>query len=345
MPAARRQPVHRATAALLIGYRCRCGRWRRDLPFSRTSSLTTGQAMRSTSRAADSFSSSHWVTVATPPAGSGLPACRLSPSRSASPAIRETITASYDSCGGGAAQACLPACRTGRPRSLLGNMTSCSSSPPISCQFPHPFRYESRPGRYVRRLYAAHENNLGYVAHQAGPMCRASSGARQRRPSCGGPSSASLPRSPEKVPQTAPFCSPRLCKSGGDTFSPPLFDCAAYATGFLPSLAFPLSRVLRVVRSSAARSAIAVGLRSARAVPVAVVSGVLLRAGLAYRHSFFRAQRGARRPPHIPPLVLIGHHRFLCLAGIGSRGVSPPSGYSAGGIASLRGLVFRQVPR
>ena len=208
-------------------------------------------------------------------------------------------------------------------------MTSCSSSPPISCQFPHPFRYESRPGRYVRRLYAAHENNLGYVAHQAGPMCRASSGARQRRPSCGGPSSASLPRSPEKVPQTAPFCSPRLCKSGGDTFSPPLFDCAAYATGFLPSLAFPLSRVLRVVRSSAARSAIAVGLRSARAVPVAVVSGVLLarrpcvspfvlpgsagRAAAAahpaacpYRTSPFPVPGGHRQSWGITPLRLLG---------------------------------------
>lgn len=62
-----------------------------------------------------------------------------------------------------------------------------------------------------------------------------------------------------------------------------------------------------------------------------------LRAGLAYRHSFFRAQRGARRPPHIPPPALIGPHlfRFLCLTSVVSRGISPPSGYSAGTITSF----------
>jgi hypothetical protein len=183
MPAAPRQPLHRAILRRRSRFRCRCrrGRWRRDLPCSRTSSLTTGQAMRSTPRAAGSFSSSHWVTAATPPSRAGPPACRLSPSRSARPAIhgrseRPTTLAVVS------AQASLPACRTGsRPRYLLGNMTSCSPSRPLSSQFRHPFRCESRPGRYIRRLYAAHERNLGCVARQAVPMCRASSGARHGR--------------------------------------------------------------------------------------------------------------------------------------------------------------------
>ena len=67
----------------------------------------------------------------------------------------ETITASYDSCGGTASPP-LPACPMGdRPRSPLGSTASCSSSPAISSQLPLPFRCESRPGNYIGRQLAA----------------------------------------------------------------------------------------------------------------------------------------------------------------------------------------------
>ena len=181
MPAVTRRPPHRAILRRWSQFRWRCrrGRWRRDLPCSRTSSSTTARATLSTPTAAGSFLSSHSGATATLPKENGLPACSLSPSRSADPAIRGRSERPTTSAVVLETHPRLPACPVGdRPRSPLGNMTSCSSSPAISSQLPIPFRCESRPGHYIGRQLAAHERKPGCGAHQAEPICRASSGAR-----------------------------------------------------------------------------------------------------------------------------------------------------------------------
>ena len=154
MPAVTRRPPHRAILRRWSQFRCRCrrGRWRRDLPCSRTSSSTTGRATLSTPTAAGSFSSSHSGATATLPKQDGLPACSLSPSRSAKPAIRGRSERPTTNVVVLETHPRLPACPVEeRPRSPLGSTAWCSSRSAISSRLPLPFRCKSRPSHYIGR--------------------------------------------------------------------------------------------------------------------------------------------------------------------------------------------------
>jgi hypothetical protein len=107
--------------------------------------------------------------------------------------------------------------------------------------------------------------------------------------------------------------SPGTLKSGGRLFVPPLFSMrSAYAAGWLSSLVLSVLRVLRAVRSSAARTAIAAGSsmrsgnpclsreRRASSAPALQISA---------RSSGLSGRRGGRRTGCLPARLALAFFR------------------------------------
>ena len=129
-------------------------------------------------------------------------------------------------------------------------------------------------------------------------------------------------------------------KSGGREFPPPLFALrdSAHAAGWLSSLVLSWVRVvLRAVRSSAARIAIAAGSSMRSGSPCLSRERRASSApGPAYQCSFFRGQRPTRRSPRLAPAVT---HLLPCLRWSGSCqswGITSPK--------RLAGIAITSVP-